>query len=319
MVNARDDLTIGLPRGPAPVEWRASGGLVAYAAALAHMDARAAAIAAERRPSRCGCWSIRRSIRPAPAPRPGELLEARFPVFAAGRGGQLTYHGPGQRVAYVMLDLKRRAPDVRRLVATLEEWIIRTLAAFRRRRRAARGPDRRVGAPAGEGRGHEDKIAAIGIRVRHWMTLHGVALNVDRSSSHFSAIVPCGIADPRYGVTSLADLGRPVTMAEVDAALRREFEPLFGPRRSAAELVGSTENSSRRIARLPSSSWRRIRRRVDPRAAGGPRRQASIMAATVSAGPANTASTEPSRRLRTQPSRPCRSAVCSTQARKPTP
>ena len=144
-----------------------------------------------------------------------------------------------------MLDLKRRAPDLRRLVATLEEWIIRTLAGLRGRRGTARGPDRRVGAPPGQGRRRrEDKIAAIGIRVRRWVSLHGVALNVAPELAHFSAIVPCGIADPRYGVTSLADLGRPVTMAEVDAALRREFEPLFGPTAEAAQLVGSTENSS---------------------------------------------------------------------------
>jgi lipoyl(octanoyl) transferase len=156
------------------------------------------------------------------------LLAARFPVHAAGRGGQFTYHGPGQRVAYVMLDLKRRVPDLRRFVVTLEEWIIRALAALgvageRREDRIGvwvRRPD--------QGAGREDKIAAVGIRVKRWVSLHGIALNVDCDLSHFSGIVPCGITDPRHGVTSLRDLGRPATMAEADAALRQEFEDLFG-------------------------------------------------------------------------------------------
>ena len=153
----------------------------------------------------------------------------RLPVHTAGRGGQFTYHGPGQRIAYVMLDLKRRGPDLRRYVATLEAWIIRSLAAFdvvgERR-------DDRIGvwvARPDKGAGHEDKIAAIGIRIRRWVSLHGIALNVDCDLSHFDGIVPCGIADAHYGVTSLLDLGRPVSLAEVDMALRREFEPLFGP------------------------------------------------------------------------------------------
>jgi lipoyl(octanoyl) transferase len=159
----------------------------------------------------------------------GDLLDPRFPLFATGRGGQVTYHGPGQRVAYVMLDLKRRGPDIRRFVATLEEWIIRSLAAFniageRRNDRIGvwvRRPDK--------GAEHEDKIAAIGIRVKRWVSLHGIALNVGCDLSHFDGIVPCGIANARYGVTSLLDLGRPLAMAEVDTVLRREFEPLFGP------------------------------------------------------------------------------------------
>ena len=161
--------------------------------------------------------------------RPEELIEARFPVHRSGRGGQFTYHGPGQRVAYVMLDLKRRGPDVRRFVVTLEEWIIRTLAAFgvcgeRRDDRIGvwvRRPDK--------GDGHEDKIAAIGIRVQRWVTLHGIAINVAPELPHFSGIVPCGVTDARYGVTSLSDLGVRASMAEVDAVLRREFEAVFGP------------------------------------------------------------------------------------------
>jgi lipoyl(octanoyl) transferase len=172
-------------------------------------------------------------------------------VFASGRGGQTTYHGPGQRVAYLMLDLKRRGPDVRRYVATLEEWIIRTLAAFdvrgeRREDRIGvwvRRPDK--------GEGYEDKIAAIGIRVSRWVTMHGISLNVAPDLSHFAGIVPCGVSAARYGVTSLADLGLSVAMAQVDEVLRREFEPLFGP--TAAQAVGSTENTSPRRRSLSSS------------------------------------------------------------------
>src|SRR6185503_14907668 len=160
--------------------------------------------------------------------RPHDLLEARFPVHATGRVGQFTYHGPGQRVVYLMLDLNRRAPDVRRYVATLEEWIIRTLAAFgvqgeRREDRIGvwvRRPDK--------GDGFEDKIAAIGIRLKRWVSLHGIALNVAPDLSHYSGILACGVSDARYGVTSLRDLGVKAGLAEVDAVLQREFEPLFG-------------------------------------------------------------------------------------------
>ena len=147
-------------------------------------------------PSWSGCWSIPRSTPPAPAARHDDLLDPRFPLFTTGRGGQLTYHGPGQRVAYVMLDLKRRRPDVRAYVAGLEEWIIRTLAAFN-----VRGERRedRVGVwvkRPDKGAGHEDKIAAIGVRLRRWVSFHGIAINVEPDLSHFSAIVPCGVADP---------------------------------------------------------------------------------------------------------------------------
>ena len=172
-------------------------------------------------------------------------LSPPSPAPLSGRGGQFTYHGPGQRVGYVMLDLKRRAPDVRRFVASIEEWLIRTLASFnvRGERRDDRigvwvpRPDKGVSDGGGE---FEDKIAAIGIRVRHWVTLHGFSLNVAPELSHFSGIVPCGVAEARYGVTSLADLGRPVSMPEVDIALRAAFEPLFG----AVQAVPKTENNS---------------------------------------------------------------------------
>ena len=160
--------------------------------------------------------------------REGDLLDPRFPLFTTGRGGQVTYHGPGQRVAYVMLDLKRRRPDVRAYVAGLEEWIIRTLDAFN-----VRGERRedRVGVwvkRPDKGIGHEDKIAAIGVRLRRWVSFHGIAINVEPELSHFAAIVPCGVVDPRYGVTSLVDLGLPVTMEDVDVALRQAFGEVFG-------------------------------------------------------------------------------------------
>jgi len=203
--------------------------LVPYHNALAVMDARAAAIADGA--ARELVWLIEHPplYTAGTSAKPGDLIVGRFPVHAAGRGGQFTYHGPGQRVAYVMLDLKRRGPDIRRFVTTLEEWIIRSLAAFNI---AGERRDDRIGVwvrRPDKGAGHEDKIAAIGIRVKRWVSLHGIALNVDCDLSHFAGIVPCGIADTRYGVTSLLDLGRPVSMAEVDIVLRREFEPLFGP------------------------------------------------------------------------------------------
>jgi len=214
--------------GQAPVEWRVGGDAVPYEAALAAMDARAAAVAEGSAPELA--WLIEHPplYTAGTSAKPGELIAARFPVHAAGRGGQFTYHGPGQRVAYLMLDLKRRGSDIRRFVVTLEEWIIRALAAFGV---AGERRDDRIGVwvrRADQGAGREDKIAAIGIRVKRWVSLHGIALNVDCDLSHFAGIVPCGITDPRYGVTSLRDLGLSVSMAEMDAALRREFEPLLG-------------------------------------------------------------------------------------------
>ena len=217
----------------APVEWRMAANLLPYEDAVTTMGARAAAIAGGSAPELV--WLVEHPplYTAGTSARPEELIEARFPVHSTGRGGQFTYHGPGQRIAYVMLDLKRRGPDVRRFVVTLEEWIIRTLASFgveggRRDERIGvwvRRPDK--------GAGHEDKIAAIGIRVQRWVTLHGIAINVAPELTHFSGIVPCGVSDARYGVTSLADLGVDATMAAVDAALRREFETLFGRTKTA--------------------------------------------------------------------------------------
>jgi len=243
MVNARDRLPVGFAAsGRAPVEWRVSGGLTGYEDALAAMAARAADIAAGHAGELV--WLVEHPplYTAGTSARPEELLQARFPVFTTGRGGQFTYHGPGQRVAYLMLDLRPRGGDLRRYVATLEDWIIRTLASFGV---SAERREDRIGVwvrRGDRGEGHEDKIAAIGIRVQRWVSLHGVALNVDCDLRHFAGIVPCGVSDPRYRVTSLADLGRSATMAEVDLGLRREFVDLFGP--IAPHAVGSTENSS---------------------------------------------------------------------------
>jgi lipoyl(octanoyl) transferase len=199
MVNTRNRLTIGLPAasGMPPVEWRVSDSLVAYEAAVAVMDARATAIASGR--EREQVWLIEHPplYTAGTSARREHLVDARFPLFESGRGGQMTYHGPGQRVAYVMLDLKQRGPDVRRFVATLEEWIIRTLATFdvsgeRREDRIGvwvRRPDK--------GDGYEDKIAAVGIRVKQWVTLHGMALNIEPDLAHFAGIVPCGVNERR--------------------------------------------------------------------------------------------------------------------------
>jgi lipoyl(octanoyl) transferase len=223
---------------------------VAYEAALAAMTARADAIARGQAGELVWLLEHPALYTAGTSARPAELIEARFPVHTAGRGGQFTYHGPGQRVGYVMLDLKRRAPDVRRFVATIEEWIIGALTAFNVR---GERRDDRVGVwvrRPDKGEGFEDKIAAIGIRVRQWVTLHGFALNVDPDLSHFSGIVPCGVADPRYGITSLADLGLTVSMAEVDMALRAAFAPLFG---NSAQVLPSTENNSSRRRSATSS------------------------------------------------------------------
>jgi lipoyl(octanoyl) transferase len=160
------------------------------------------------------------------------LVADRFPVFETGRGGQFTYHGPGQRVAYVMLDVKKRGADVRQFVRDLEEWVIRTLARFNVRAERREG---RVGLWVADGPldsgGREDKIAAIGIRLRHWVSFHGIAINVDPDLSHFSGIVPCGITESAatpYGVTSLAKLGQMVTLPELDIALKAAFAEVFG-------------------------------------------------------------------------------------------
>ena len=220
--------------GSSPVEWVVASALVDYPAALAEMESRAERIAAGRAAERI--WLIEHPplYTAGTSAKAADLLDARFPVFHAGRGGQFTYHGPGQRVAYVMLDLKRRRQDVRAYVAALEGWLIDALAALGV---AGETREARVGVwvarpdkPRGlDGSPAEDKIAAIGVRVRRWATFHGVSLNVAPELSHFSGIAPCGIHEAHFGVTSLADLGRPASIAEVDVVLRRAFEARFGP------------------------------------------------------------------------------------------
>ena len=224
------------PHDAPPVEWVVTPGLTQYADALAEMETRAEAIARGAAPERVWLIEHRPLYTAGTSAKESDLIEARFPVHRSGRGGQFTYHGPGQRVAYVMLDLKRRRPDVRAYVASLERWLIETLTTFdvvgeTRENRVGvwvARPDKPA-SPMGERA--EDKIAAIGVRVRRWATLHGVALNVDPDLTHFSGIAPCGIREAHYGVTSLADLGRPASMAQADAALHTAFEAVFGPTR----------------------------------------------------------------------------------------
>jgi lipoyl(octanoyl) transferase len=232
MINARqnhDLKTFARPVLSGEVEWQVSDAPVPYPEAVAAMDARVAAIAANQAPELVWLLEHPPLYTSGTSGKDADLLDARFPLFSTGRGGQLTYHGPGQRVAYVMLDLKRRRPDVRAYVAGLEEWIITALAAFNMR--GERREDR-VGvwvARPDKGAGYEDKIAAIGVRLRRWVSLHGISINVAPNLEHFSAIVPCGVVDPRYGVTSLADLGLAVTMGDLDIALRQAFAEVFGP------------------------------------------------------------------------------------------
>jgi lipoyl(octanoyl) transferase len=251
----RSEATVGLlpTAGSAPVEWWAGDGLIAYDHALAAMAARSAAIARGEAPELVWLLQHPPLYTAGTSAQPSELIDARFPVHSVGRGGQFTYHGPGQRVGYVMLDLKRRAPDVRRFVTTLEEWIIRALTHFniRGERRGdrvgvwVRRPDK--------GQGSEDKIAAIGVRVQRWVTLHGFALNVAPDLAHFAGIVPCGVADARYGITSLEELGSPASLADVDTALRAEFTSLFGEVMQDQTLRSTENNSSPRRNAISSA------------------------------------------------------------------
>ncbi|MEQ8393624.1 lipoyl(octanoyl) transferase LipB [Thalassobaculum sp.] len=209
-------------------EWRVEPGLLDYDRAVAEMEARAEAIHAGTAPELV--WLVEHPplYTAGTSARDEDLLQPdRFPVYRSGRGGEFTYHGPGQRVAYAMLDLKRRKPDVRLYVWALEEWLVRALERLgvtgeRRDGRVGiwvRRTDRNV--PA-----REDKIAAIGVRVRRWVTFHGISLNVEPDLTHFDGIVPCGIS--QHGVTSLVDLGHPVTLADADVALRAAFDEVFG-------------------------------------------------------------------------------------------
>ena len=219
--------------GSPPVEWVVALGLTPYADAVAEMETRADAIAAGHAAERI--WLVEHPplYTAGTSARDTDLRNPRFPVHASGRGGQYTYHGPGQRVAYVMLDLKRRTPDLRAFVAALEAWLIATLAQFnikgeRREDRVGVWVARRDKPHGLDGGMAEDKIAAIGIRVRRWVSFHGVSLNVEPDLTHFSGIVPCGVGAAHLGVTSLVDLGLPVTMADADAALQSSFDVFFG-------------------------------------------------------------------------------------------
>jgi len=218
--------TAALPDG---IEWRISDNLVAYPDALAFMDQRVADIRAGTAPE-C-VWLLEHPplYTAGTSAAEDELLDAgRFPVYQTGRGGRYTYHGPGQRVAYVMLDLKKRGADVRKYVFNLEEWVIRALMGFNvigERRDGRVGIWVRRGAPSNPA-SREDKIAAIGVRIRHWVTFHGISINVEPELEHFSGIVPCGIEE--HGVTSLWDLGITATMPDVDNQLRQSFEDVFG-------------------------------------------------------------------------------------------
>jgi lipoyl(octanoyl) transferase len=224
-----EKLTNLAPNGPlSPVEWTRAPALVAYPEAVAAMEARVSAIRAGETGEQV--WLVEHPplYTAGTSTKPSDLLEARFPVHETGRGGQLTYHGPGQRVAYVMLDLKRRSPDVRAYVAGLEDWIMRALVGFgvTAERREGRiglwvAMDRHGGLP-----GTEAKIAAIGVRVRHWITYHGAAINLAPDLSHYAGIVPCGIRE--HGVTSLKALGIDATMQELDNALAEAWPAVFG-------------------------------------------------------------------------------------------
>jgi lipoyl(octanoyl) transferase len=221
----------------APVEWHVSDSPVAYEVALTLMDQRVAAIAAGAAGELVWLLEHPPLYTAGTSARPEDLRDRdRFPVHTVGRGGKFTYHGPGQRIAYVMLDARRRGGDVRAFVHGLEAWIIDALAAFNVS--GGTRPDR-VGVwvkRPEKGPRAEDKIAAIGIRLRRWISLHGLSINVEPELAHFDGIVPCGIADADFGVTSLADLGHIVTMPEVDMALAAAFQSRFGPIERVARL-----------------------------------------------------------------------------------
>lgn len=225
MIASRTITTASAP----DVEWRISAGRQPYEATVEAMEQRVSAISAGDAPELVWLLEHPPLYTAGSSAKPEDLLDPeRFPVFRAGRGGEYTYHGPGQRIAYAMLDLNRRGRDVRAYVHNLEEWLIRTLARFGVKGERREG---RVGiwidmGPYDGAPGRENKIAAIGVRLRRWVSFHGVALNVEPDLSHYEGIVPCGISE--HGVTSLVELGIPVTMDEVDTALRAAFDEVFG-------------------------------------------------------------------------------------------
>jgi len=207
-----------------PLEWRISDELVAYPDALEEMEERVRAIRAGEAAEMVWCLEHPPLYTAGTSADPADLVDPdRFPVYDAGRGGQYTYHGPGQRVVYFLLDLKKRGKDVRQFIYGLEEVIIQSLAKFGVTAERRKG---RVGVWVERGGGREDKVAAIGVRVRQWVTYHGIAINVEPDLSHFEGIVPCGISE--HGVTSMADLGLPITMDDLDVVLREVFDDIFG-------------------------------------------------------------------------------------------
>jgi lipoyl(octanoyl) transferase len=246
-------MTLSLP----PLSWAVSGGLVPYPEAIRVMEARARAIREDGAPELVWFLEHPPLYTAGTSAAPADLRDPdRFPVFASGRGGKYTYHGPGQRVVYLMLDVAARGRDVRQFVGQLEAWIIAALEAF-----AIKGAVRpgRVGVwvdrtePGGPLR--EEKIAAIGVRLKRWVSLHGLAINVDPDLGHFGGITPCGISDPAMGVTSLAALGRTASLTDLDIALRDSFPGIFGARLAPAPCplaAGQSESGSELSRREPS-------------------------------------------------------------------
>ncbi|MGH6814759.1 MAG: lipoyl(octanoyl) transferase LipB [Hyphomicrobiaceae bacterium] len=229
----------------APISWAVSGGIVPYPEAVAFMETHVDRIAAGAGPELVWLLEHPPVYTAGTGAKPQDLLDpGRFPVYRAGRGGQYTYHGPGQRIVYVMLDVRRHTGgDIRAFVAGLQTWIVDALAVF-----GVRGETRgdRIGVwvrRSGAGSDAEDKIAAVGIRVRRWVSFHGVSINVAPNLDHFSGIVPCGLA--RYGVTSLAGLGQRIAMSAFDDALRSTFERRFAPTRYAAPPLADREDRCR--------------------------------------------------------------------------
>lgn len=226
----------------APLEWRISNQLISYPDALQEMEERVRAIRAGEAPEMVWLLEHPPLYTAGTSAKLDDLVDPdRFPVYDAGRGGEYTYHGPGQRVGYFLLDLKKRGRDVRQFVFSLEDVIIRSLAAFGVKAERRHG---RVGVWVTREDGREEKVAAIGVRVRQWVTYHGIAINVEPDLNHFEGIVPCGIAE--HGVTSLADLGLPVTMDDLDVVLKQVFDEVFGlePRRMHLEVQPAPDTPS---------------------------------------------------------------------------
>ncbi len=224
----RETMTIpNLKRAsPETVVWQSAAGLQPYDQAVSTMEARVEAIRHGEADELV--WLVEHPplYSAGTSAKPDDLLDVdRFPVYETGRGGQYTYHGPGQRVAYAMIDLRERGQDLRAYVRGLEAWVIETLSTFGINGERREG---RVGIWVAHDNGREDKIAAIGVRVRHWVTYHGISINVSPDLEHFSGIVPCGIGEEHLGVTSLADLGVDASMEDVDAALKASFTKIFG-------------------------------------------------------------------------------------------